>query len=320
MSTILKALRRLEQEKSRTDRPLREQVTGIGGDGAEAGTKRRWPILLGGIGAGVVAGVGVLFLALSRGDSSPPPPATEPAPAVAESPPQPPRAQPRRRGMIQAIPPAPAPAAAPAAPQAPVASDDVEVIDRGAPAPRIAAEPAAAAAAAAAEPPPGSVRPFRRAERHALPGAHQLPEEAAGGASAILAPQPPTPAPPPLAAAEPPVRAPAPRPEPVAPAPAPLAVKPPVPETAPARPEVARAPSRPAPPPPNPFPALRVERTTWHPLAERRLAVVDVPGQGARELREGDEVAGAVVSLIEPSGVVFRYAGREIRRKVGTTP
>ena len=36
------------------------------------------------------------------------------------------------------------------------------------------------------------------------------------------------------------------------------------------------------------------------------------------EEREGDEVEGATVSRIEPSGVVFRYQGREIRRKVGT--
>ena len=301
MSTILKALRRLEQEKTRTDRPLREQVTGIGGGhGAEAGTARRWPILLGGISAGVVAGAAVLFLVLSRADSPSPPPAAEPAPA-----------------------------AAPAAPQAPMASEDVEVIDRVAPAPRIAPAPAdEAAPAAEAGPPPGSVRPFRPAEHRALPGARRLPEEAAGGVPVIAAPQPPAPAPPPLAAAEPPVplaaaeapaRVPAPRAEPVseAPASAPQAAKPPAPEAAAARPAPVRAPSRPAAPPPDPFPALRVESTTWHPLAERRLAVVLFPGEGARELREGEEVAGVTVSLIEPSGVVFRYAGREVRRKVG---
>jgi hypothetical protein len=100
-------------------------------------------------------------------------------------------------------------------------------------------------------------------------------------------------------------------------APVAQAVKAPIPEVAPARPEVASAPSRPPAPTPDPFPALRVERTTWHPLAERRLAVVDVPGEGPRELREGDPVAGATVASIEPSGVVFRFAGRDVRRKIG---
>jgi hypothetical protein len=108
------------------------------------------------------------------------------------------------------------------------------------------------------------------------------------------------------------------------PSPAPPPVRetaPPSPSlAAPARPEAASAPRRAAPSPPDPFPALRVERTTWHPLAERRLAVVDVAGEGARELREGDPVAGATVATIEPSGVVFRFDGRDVRRKVGATP
>jgi hypothetical protein len=90
-------------------------------------------------------------------------------------------------------------------------------------------------------------------------------------------------------------------------------------EVAAARPEAASAPRRATPPRPDPFPALRVERTTWHPLAERRLAIVEVAGEGARELREGDQVAGATVASIEPSGVVFRFDGRDVRRKVGAT-
>jgi hypothetical protein len=159
------------------------------------------------------------------------------------------------------------------------------VIDRGDPEPRVVTEPEladAAEPAAPVAPPPGSVRPF--------------PEPARMGAPVIAAPQPPAPPPAPL----------------------PQAVKAPAPEAAPARREASRVASRPPPPPPDPLPAFRVERTTWHPLAERRLAVVDVPGQGVRELREGDEVDGATVSRIEPSGVVFRYQGREVRRKVGT--
>jgi hypothetical protein len=70
-------------------------------------------------------------------------------------------------------------------------------------------------------------------------------------------------------------------------------------------------------PPAASFPALRVERTTWHPLAERRVAVVLVPGAEAQSVHEGDVVAGARVKRIEPSGVVFEHAGREVRRKIG---
>jgi hypothetical protein len=64
------------------------------------------------------------------------------------------------------------------------------------------------------------------------------------------------------------------------------------------------------------FPAIRVERTTWHPIAERRVAVLDVPGEGSQSVHEGDPVAGTVVKRIEPSGVVFEHDGREVRRKI----
>src|SRR5262249_58151471 len=56
MSTILKALRRVENEKAKSGRPLREQVTGGEGSGAE-GSRRRWPIFVGPIVAGVAAGL-----------------------------------------------------------------------------------------------------------------------------------------------------------------------------------------------------------------------------------------------------------------------
>jgi hypothetical protein len=302
MSTILKALRRLEQEKTRTDRPLREQVTGLAGlDRDDAGGSRRWPILLGGIGAGIFAGLAVLLLVLLRGDSPAPPPAAEPAPLALESPQQASPQPTRRRASPPPIPSAlPAPAAAPAAPPVPVASDDVEMLERAAPAPRVVAEVAKEEPASApAEPPPGSVRPFEHAARRAPPVVTPPAEAPVARTEPIAAPAPATPLP-----------APATR------LPAPPVAKPAKTEPAPAEPEAARAPV-PKPPPPDPFPALRVERTTWHPLAERRLAVIDVPGQGTRELREGDQVAGATVASIEPSGVVFRFEGRDVRRKIG---
>ncbi len=312
MSTILKALRRLEQEKVRSERPLREQVTGSGSaERPEDVNSRRWPVLIGGIGAGVVAGLAVLFFVLARGDSPQEPAAAEPAMAAAAAPV--PEARPRKRDMIQPIPPAaarvvPAPSVAPppfVAPE-PEVSEEVAVLDRGAPAPRIAPDPdAPAPAIAPQEAGPGSVRPTHRRPR--TPVAATPPRAAA--APIAEPPQAVTPAT--TAALRPAASAPTPAP------PAPVAKPPRATEAPTPPPPVAKATSRPSAPAAAPFPALRVERTVWHPIAERRIAVIDVPGDGAREVREGDEVAGAVVALIEPSGVVFRHAGRDVRRKVG---
>jgi outer membrane biosynthesis protein TonB len=65
-------------------------------------------------------------------------------------------------------------------------------------------------------------------------------------------------------------------------------------------------------------PAVRVERTLWHPTPEKRGALVRVAANGEqRELREGDSVDGLVVQEIRPSGVIFLRDGREWRRGVG---
>ena len=66
MSTILKALRRLEHEKAKPDRPLREQVVGGDGSGGDGSSRRRWPILIGAIVAGVAAGLGVAFFSIGH--------------------------------------------------------------------------------------------------------------------------------------------------------------------------------------------------------------------------------------------------------------
>jgi hypothetical protein len=61
-----------------------------------------------------------------------------------------------------------------------------------------------------------------------------------------------------------------------------------------------------------------VERTIWHPLAERRIAVVELEGSDETlELHEGDAVGTLVVGKIEPSGVFFVHDGVELRRRVG---
>lgn len=129
------------------------------------------------------------------------------------------------------------------------------------------------------------------------------------------------PAPAPQAA----TRAAAQRPEPTAaPAPAPEAAAPtpaPRPAATPAVASTAAAPvpkvARPAPPPPR-APAVLVERTRWHPSAERRRAWVDVEGMsGVRELGEGEAVGALVVKEIRPSSVVFLHGADTLTRRVG---
>ncbi len=155
-----------------------------------------------------------------------------------------------------------------------------------------------------------------------------------------LAPEPPEPSPPApqlAAAAEPALEASAPAQEPApAPAPAPVAVKAaPAPEPEPAlaraeppapapqarpaaKPPAPAAAPRPAPPPAPSAPAVLVERTSWHPSAERRLAWVSVEGiTGARELHEGDAVGAFVVKEIRPSSVVFLHGADTLQRRVG---
>jgi hypothetical protein len=278
LSTILKALRRLERERTQVDgRPLREQVTGLGGDDrGEESPSRRWPILLLGIGVGVAAGLSVLSLWLGGDEGAQglraaapaqaPPPA---GPATAAATAAPPGAPVSGETPSRPLPPFdPAPASAfPAMPSvaepAPLEIEPIEevaVIERGPPAPRIASESPPPPRPEPAEPPPGSVRPFPHAS-----------------------PEPRAPAP----GVEPP---PAKRPAPAA--------------------KAAVAPA-------SAFSAPRVSRTTWHPVAERRTAVVELPGGGTENVREGQLVAGVLVKRIEPSGVLFERAGRELRRTVG---
>jgi hypothetical protein len=65
-------------------------------------------------------------------------------------------------------------------------------------------------------------------------------------------------------------------------------------------------------------PDIFVERTIWHPLADRRVAMVSL-GDGAEavELREGESLGPFVVGEIEPTGVFFYQGDQELRRRVG---
>jgi hypothetical protein len=57
--------------------------------------------------------------------------------------------------------------------------------------------------------------------------------------------------------------------------------------------------------------------TVWHPAGERRHAVVRTRAGGTREVREGDLVDGMLVDRIEPSRVVFSDGGMELIRRIG---
>jgi hypothetical protein len=311
VSTILKALRRLEEEKQvQLPRPLREQVT------TAAPTRRGlgWLAAMGAISAGVVVGALVFFLwpRLGAPDAAPSEARSARAPASARvAPVRPPRAMP---------PPAVAPG--PAArtetspgggsatlPPAALASR-VEVVERMAPPARPPAlpapEPASPEPAVAQSPAPAP--PVRSARRVTAPRPEAQAEEGprTEAPAAVVVASAALPAPPaPVPRAEP-----APRAEPVT-----------------ARSDVPAAGSeRSSPEPPSApsklvrtfVPGVLVVRTFWHPSPERRVAEIEVDGSPETlRLHEGDAVGPLVVREIEPSGVVFLHDEVELRRRVG---
>ena len=71
-----------------------------------------------------------------------------------------------------------------------------------------------------------------------------------------------------------------------------------------------------------PVPSVVVMRTIWHPRPERRRAELSVEEGGATrtlELREGDYVGPLKLSEIGPLGVTFVLEGVEIQHRVGGT-
>jgi hypothetical protein len=88
-------------------------------------------------------------------------------------------------------------------------------------------------------------------------------------------------------------------------------------EPAPA-PVVAERKAAPSPVSRTPDVDIFVASTVWHPIADRRVAVVEIGGNGESvEIREGDMIGPLVVGEIEPSGVYFTNNGVELRRRVG---
>jgi len=341
LSTILKALRRLEEEKAATEepRPLREQIAST--PRAEHRPRRSgWLAAAGALVLGVATGGALIWWLFGN-----PTPAPIVAAAVTAVPaPQAPAPEP--------VVPAPPPSA-PAAPGPPdqAFASDVELVDRPEALPMVAdSEPVQPGPI---QPKPGQIRPVsssaaaERAREAALAEYNAAERARRGLPPEVAPPSPPAPAEPvPLlaaqpAAAQPPLPAPAPQaPAPVAssvappepPAPAPVAqaapevaaaqpaAKPAAPKPAAAKPAARRPAAEPAPPPAPAAPeiAVSVAKTQWHPLADRRIAWVRVPGDPEpRRVVEGDVVDGLLIAQIEPSGVVFERDGEKIRRPLG---
>jgi hypothetical protein len=290
MSTILKALRRLEQERQQvTPRALREEVV------LSRSRARTRPTWIAALVAVALLGFAGTWAALGRWRAASPE-ATAPASAALRvAPPAHPAAS---LPPSVATPPPPAASTAPAAAAAP---PDVAI---AAPGTTPATPPAPAAAG--------------------LPAADRAPASASGSDELLVRPMPrhrprllveedEAPAPPPQSGSEPPFAMHS--AEPAAPAP-PLSAAPG------ARPPSAVPDAEPAVPPAvataaaAPFP-LRVVRTSWHPHPDRRTAWVDVGGEAPRAVHEGDTVGRFVVREIEPDGVVFVDGSVEIRRAVG---
>lgn len=103
-------------------------------------------------------------------------------------------------------------------------------------------------------------------------------------------------------------------------------------------PPIARAKPAMAPPPPQPpskrttgsavkpdhkvvlrarLPELKVRSTIWHPQSSRRIAVVEIDAGQVLELNEGDAVGPLVVESIKPGGVFFTHDGVSVLHKVG---
>ncbi len=298
MSTILKALKRVDEERraEATPRSLEEQVlAGATAPRARRGAGASRGMLLAGGAAGVLVLAGAAsWLTLRE-------PAERAAPAAA-MPQQPPQAA---REPATARAPAPfealedvafgdaeSPALAP--PASPLGETPLDGPGRRAQAetPPVPAPPPAARVAEVASSPPVAPAPAAAPEREPAPSERL----AAADRRALAAPAAPRPA----ERESPPAATP--RAGEVLDAPRSAA-------TAPAESDVARAAAE---------PDVRVERTQWHPAPEKRAALVRIGADGdARELREGDALDGLVVKEIRPSGVVFLHDGVELRRGVG---
>lgn len=65
------------------------------------------------------------------------------------------------------------------------------------------------------------------------------------------------------------------------------------------------------------IPELKVRSTVWHPLGSRRVAIVEVDADAVLEMNEGDVIGPLVVESIKPGGVVFSHDGVSVLYRVG---
>jgi hypothetical protein len=344
VSTILKALQRLEDEKSaNSERSLSEQVVARRPppDPERRGLK---------IGAVAIGGLAVAAAAfffwpaqeepIAEVAIESPPSATAPATKTEVA-----VEKPRRRRTAR-----PAPAARPQQDSSEVEiSSVVEVVQHldalsavsrlPVEPPESATPPAKAGDRRPARQPsasksdrqtgPGSARPRSARPRSAQTQVADAkpPATQIVGSSVLAKPAAPPPAPVKIAAVAP---------KPAPPAPAEIAAVAPKPAP-PAQAEIAAAAPKPAPAAaPAPIaaaireperkavyraklPALSIERTIWHPDAERRVAVVKlIDADEVLRLREGDAVGPLVVKVINPDNVLFDHDDIEIRYNVGS--
>jgi hypothetical protein len=328
VSTILKALQRLEDEKvAEVERSLDERIV------ARRSSPRAAHHLGLAIAVAAISGVAVAVAAflLWPGQGEPdarvaqplPPVAQAPAPAVAAAP----------APAAAAEPPHAEPAPVPAAPESAQPSkvqvaDVVEVVER------LDAQPAdsdkAAASAEQAEPlvvtRSATTRPAARAPEAAVARKPEAAPEVDAQAEPeleVTVESPPRPAaayvrsapPPPVKRAAPAPKPsapqPAPKPKPAASA-APLAIAAAAPQPDEVRPSEQKVIPRAK------VPALTIEKTIWHPDAGRRLAIVKLmDSEEPLRLKEGDAIGPLVVESIKPSSVVFDHDGIEVTYSVG---
>jgi hypothetical protein len=63
---------------------------------------------------------------------------------------------------------------------------------------------------------------------------------------------------------------------------------------------------------------ISVDKTIWHPDADRRLAIVELTESGEElRLQEGDAVGPLVIETIRPGGVLFVHDGVQVEYRVG---
>lgn len=66
------------------------------------------------------------------------------------------------------------------------------------------------------------------------------------------------------------------------------------------------------------LPSLSIEKTIWHPDTDRRIAIVKmIDAEEVLRLKEGDAIGPLVVETIKPGSVLFNHDGIEIRYNVG---